>query len=162
MSSEGRPALKPGDWVHIEGMIRVGRITKLDPRRRMAEVDVGGVVWRIGLERLKTTETAAELGERLARENLPPAVTLPQIESADTVDLHGLTVEAGLELLDKFVDSAVVNRLDTVKIIHGHGSGKLRDAVRRYLTAHPAVRRFQFGAPWEGGLAVTVVWLGRP
>lgn len=153
--------LKPGDWVNIEGMIRVGRIVAIEIRRRIAEVDVGGVIWRIKLDRLRTTADAAELGPRLARENLPPAISIPHIESSDTIDLHGLTVEEGIEQLDKFVDSAIVNRLEFIKIIHGHGSGRLRNAVRHHLTQHPGVLRFQFGAPWQGGLAVTLVWLGR-
>lgn len=153
--------LEPGAWVNIEGMIRVGRILAIDVRRRIAEVDVGGITWSIKLNRLRASADAAELGERLARENLPPAVSIPQIESSDAVDLHGLTVEEAIEVLDKFVDSAIVNRLEFIKIIHGHGSGKLRNAVRRYLTNHSGVLRFQFGAPWQGGLAVTLVWLGR-
>jgi DNA mismatch repair protein MutS2 len=75
------------------------------------------------------------------------------------IDLHGLIVEDAMELLDKFIDSAIVNRAATVKIIHGHGSGRLRNAVRKYLDAHPNVTGYQFGAPWEGGLAVTVARL---
>lgn len=153
--------LKPGDWVRIEGMLRVGRIRAIDPRRRIAEVEVGGVTWRIRLDRLVTSADATELGQRLARENQPPVFSIPHIESTDAVDLHGLRVEEGIEALDKFVDSAIVNRLELIKIIHGHGSGRLRNAVREYLTSHPGVLRFQFGAPWQGGLAVTLVWLGR-
>jgi len=153
--------LQPGAWVNIEGMIRVGRIVAIDARRRIAEVDVGGVIWRIRLDRLRASAGATEFGERITRENLRPAISIPRIESSDTVDLHGLTVEDGLEHLDKFIDSAIVNRMEFIKIIHGHGSGRLRNAVRHYLTNHPGVVRFQFGAPWQGGLAVTLVWLGR-
>lgn len=159
MDTDNHPSIQAGDWVEIDGLLRVGRVLRLDPRQRIAEVNIAGVVWRIAVRRLRRSATAEERGERIARENLPPPISLPAIPTSDVLDLHGLTVEDGMEQLDKFVDSAVVNRLQTIKIIHGHGSGRLRNAVSQYLKAHPAIRRFQFGAPWEGGFAVTIAYL---
>ncbi len=152
-------SIQPGDWVEIDSLLRVGQVLRFDSNHRIAEVSVAGVVWRIAVDRLKPSPSAKERGERIARENLPPSISLPSIPSTDVVDLHGLTVEDGLELLDKFVDSAVVNQFHSIKIIHGHGSGRLRNAVSRYLGSHPGVLRFQFGAPWEGGFAVTIAYL---
>lgn len=160
-SNRAANPVRPGDWVEIDGFLRVGRILTLDVARGQAEVDVAGIVWNAPIGKLRKTARARELGERQARENRPPAITVPSISGTDVIDLHGLRVEEGMEVLDKFVDTAVVNRLETIKIIHGHGSGRLRKAVRDYLLAHPSVRDFQFGAPWEGGLAVTIVRLGR-
>lgn len=160
-STDDGGSLQPGDWVEIDGFLRVGRLVKLDAGRGTAEVEVAGIVWSARLNRLRRTAHAREVGERQSRENRPPAISIPAIAGGDELDLHGMRVEEGMEALDKFVDTAVVNRLETIKIIHGHGSGRLRKAVRDYLLAHPCVRDFQFGAPWEGGLAVTVVRLGR-
>jgi DNA mismatch repair protein MutS2 len=151
--------LRPGDWVEIEGFLRPGRVKRLISSGRSAEIEVGGLVWKVDVRRLRPSAAARDAGERVERENRPPAISLPVIPGADVIDLHGLTVEDAMERLDKFIDSAIVNRAETVKIIHGHGSGRLRTAVRKYLDAHPCIVGYQFGAPWEGGLAVTMVRL---
>lgn len=73
------------------------------------------------------------------------------------IDLHGSRVEEGLELLDRFLDRAMLYDEREVSVIHGHGSGLLKNAVRAYLKKSPYVARFRLGDPWEGGDAVTVV-----
>lgn len=155
------PDYQPGDWVEIEGFLRAGRIKTVDVQRHFAEVEVSGIVWKVKLDRLRRSASARERGERAARENQPPAYTLPVLAGSDVIDLHGVTVEEGLALLDKFLDTALVNDCSSVKIIHGHGSGRLRTAVRAFIATHPNVADYRFGAPWEGGFAVTIVHLGR-
>lgn len=159
MDADDNPPVRPGDWVEIDGLLRVGQVRGFDPNQRVAEVSIGGVVWRIAMNRLKPSASAREYGERVGSENRPPPISIPAIQTSDVVDLHGLTVEDGMERLDKFIDSAIVNDLASIKIIHGHGSGRLRNAVSHYLSEHPGVLRYQFGAPWEGGLAVTIAYL---
>lgn len=149
-----------GEWVLIEGFLRPGRIASIDAGRRVAEVEVAGIVWRVKTSRLRRSVGARELGERSMGENRPPAVSIPAMSGTDVIDLHGLRVEDALDQLDKFVDTALVLNFSTIKIIHGHGSGRLRNAARDFLANHPYVLNFRFGAPWEGGLAVTVVRLG--
>lgn len=75
------------------------------------------------------------------------------------IDLHGNTVEDALELLDRFLDRAVLSSVMEVTVIHGHGSGKLKNAVRQHLMTSPYVAKHHAGGPWDGGDAVTVVIL---
>jgi DNA mismatch repair protein MutS2 len=157
---KSRDVIQPGQWVEIEGFLRPGRVLRLIGTGRMAEVEVGGVTWKVEARRLRATPGARAAGERHERESRSSGVSLPVVDGGEVIDLHGLIVEDAMERLDKFVDNAIVNRSETLKIIHGHGSGRLRKAVRAYLDAHPHVIGYQFGAPWEGGLAVTVVRLG--
>ena len=76
-------------------------------------------------------------------------------------ELHliGQRVEPALEEMDAFLDQATLSGLGEVRIVHGHGSGRLRDALRERLRKHPAVVAARPGAPNEGGNGATVVTL---
>lgn len=76
-----------------------------------------------------------------------------------TIDLHGEFVEEGIERLDRFLDQAMLSIQNDVKVIHGHGGGRLKSAVRTYLKTSPYVSETRSGEPWEGGDAVTIVIL---
>ncbi|MCX7625639.1 MAG: Smr/MutS family protein, partial [Candidatus Sumerlaeaceae bacterium] len=58
--------------------------------------------------------------------------------------------------LEKFLDTAYAHGLPCEKIIHGHGSGKLRKAIEKFLDDHPCVEKRRVGLAGEGGGAVTV------
>jgi len=73
------------------------------------------------------------------------------------LDIRGENVEDSLPRIDKYLDDAVMNRIARVTIIHGKGTGVLRNGVRRHLSNHPHVRTWTSGGPGEGGDGVTVV-----
>ncbi len=75
------------------------------------------------------------------------------------LDLHAQRVEEALEQVERFLDQATVLGEYQVIVIHGHGTGKLKIAVRDYLANSPYVDSFHAGNPWEGGDGVTVVTL---
>ena len=78
---------------------------------------------------------------------------------ASSLDLRGARVEEALELLDRYVDDAARADAGRVTIIHGHGSGAMRDAVRQALGSHPLVREWRPGERGEGGDGATIVSL---
>ncbi|PKL76774.1 MAG: hypothetical protein CVV27_08555 [Candidatus Melainabacteria bacterium HGW-Melainabacteria-1] len=80
--------------------------------------------------------------------------------SSDACDLHGLTVDEALPLLDKFLDTAYFQGLNPVRVVHGKGTSALRRAVHRQLDALSYVRGYRLGHPGEGDSGVTVVELG--
>lgn len=75
------------------------------------------------------------------------------------LNLIGQRVEPALEEMDTFLDQAMLSGRGEVRIVHGHGSGRLRDAVRERLRKHAAVVASRPGAPNEGGNGATVVTL---
>ncbi len=75
------------------------------------------------------------------------------------LDLHGCRVEEGLEILDDYLDKAYCYGLSPIRIVHGHGTGKLRKAVREHLRRHPQVKSFKPGDIFSGGEGCTVVYL---
>jgi DNA mismatch repair protein MutS2 len=146
--------LAPGDWVEIEGMAGVGRVTSVDARRKKARVQVGEHEWTLPLGRLRRTDEAPaqDRPTNLVRVTGARAVL-------HEIDLHGMIVEDALAAADRAIDQAVVGNLRQLRIIHGHGTGALRTAIRRMLATHPQVERYRFGDPHEGGLACTVAEL---
>jgi len=81
-------------------------------------------------------------------------------ESApDEVRLRRLTVDEALMKLDRFLNDAFVAGLYQVKVIHGKGTGTLREAVREELATHSLVKSYRPGGYGEGGAGVTIVEL---
>lgn len=73
--------------------------------------------------------------------------------------LVGQRVEPALQRLDRFLDKSLLASIGSVRIIHGHGSGRLRNAVRDHLKGHPAVSTHRPGKAQEGGDGATIVAL---
>ncbi len=72
-------------------------------------------------------------------------------------DVRGCNLEEALMAVDLFLDGAVLNRLRSVSIIHGKGTGILRAGIHKHLKSHPAVKEFRLGHYGEGEDGVTIV-----
>lgn len=77
------------------------------------------------------------------------------------IHLRRLTVDEALFKLDRYLNDAFLAGLTTVRVIHGKGTGTLRQAVREELKSHPLVKSFRPAEPREGGAGVTVVDLAN-
>ena len=84
------------------------------------------------------------------------ANTTPAI---DEVHLRRLTVDEALFRLDKYLNDAFMAGLCQVRVIHGKGTGVLRQVIREQLAKHPLVKSYRPGGYGEGGAGVTIVEL---
>lgn len=146
---------KVGDRVEV-GLLRLqGVVQALSGRD--AEVDVNGKRMRVKLGELRKVGGAAAPATPSVR------VTLASRgEAAGTkTDLNviGCTVDEAIDRADKFLDEAAMQELRTVRVIHGHGTGRLRQALSGYLNTHPLVLRAAPAPNDLGGSAVTLVEL---
>ena len=78
---------------------------------------------------------------------------------SNEVHLRRLTVEEALLKLDKYLDDALMAGLWQVRVVHGKGTGTLRQVVHRVLAKHPLVKSYRLGGYGEGGAGVTIVEL---
>ena len=135
-----------------------------------AYVTMGAARMRVALEDLRHLPGPAPKGAKAkprARDVEPPeaeerteAAPGAFFRAADNVlDLRGATADEGVERADAFLDRAVRDGADAVCIIHGYGTGALRDAIRRLVEGSRYVERFRPGEREEGGDGVTVAWL---
>ena len=85
--------------------------------------------------------------------------TFRQAAVAPELDLRGMETLEAIPLMERYIDSAVMGKLHTVTIIHGKGTGALRQAVQQALRKNKAVKSFRLGRYGEGETGVTVVEL---
>lgn len=75
------------------------------------------------------------------------------------INLIGMTVDEAIAHLDKYLDDAYVAHLPSVRIVHGKGTGALRNAVQAHLKNQRYVKSYRMGEPSEGGAGVTIAAL---
>ena len=75
------------------------------------------------------------------------------------INILGFNVEEARITLDKYLDDCVLAGLLTVRIVHGKGTGALRDGVQKFLKTNPHVKSFRYGTFGEGEMGVTIVEL---
>ena len=79
---------------------------------------------------------------------------------SNTLDLRGQRVDSALQQTEAFIDQCSLQRISPLMIIHGHGTGAVKSAVRDFLRSCGYPARFRPGETYEGGDGVTVVELG--
>jgi len=146
-----RRTLEEGDKVLVKTLNTSGTIVSL--AKKEAEVAVGRLHMRVQLADLELLEPDEEK-EELESGGVSVNVTAaPNME----LDLRGLRVPEGLSRLDSYLDSAYLASMPWVRIIHGKGTGRMKDAVRKALDKNQRVSSWEEGKDGEGGAGVTVV-----
>lgn len=153
-----------GEKVTVGTLNAEGVVTALSESD--AEVQIGTIRVRAkmsDLVRRQTPDDGYTRGALPQREkNRKPSSTVHRPSSSSPgmeVDLRGLMSEDALDKMERYLEQAYLSGLPWVRIIHGKGTGKLRQAVRDALKGHVYVRSFEEGGPTEGGEGVTVVKL---
>jgi len=75
------------------------------------------------------------------------------------LDLHALTVDEALPVIHEYLNDACLAGFTEVRIVHGKGTGALRQVVMRELKSHPLVKSFRMGNRFEGSTGATIVEL---
>jgi DNA mismatch repair protein MutS2 len=150
-------AIAVGARVRIAGGAE-GRVVEVRDGR--AVVETGGL--RLQLPVAELTPAAGEPPGRAPAAQPPRrgGWSGPDFEASSEVDLRGVRVEEMERLLDTALDAAVLADLPGLRIIHGKGTGALREAVSERLRADRRVKSFRPGGIGEGGAGVTVAELG--
>ena len=75
------------------------------------------------------------------------------------INVIGMNVDEATFVIDKYLDDCAIAKLSPVRIVHGKGTGKLREGIHKYLKTSPHVKSFRLGTFGEGEMGVTVVEL---
>ena len=147
-----RPA-RVGDRVLVPPFNLEGVVKAIDGCH--AEVDVNGKRLRAPAKSLKVMGGApANAPAVRVQTNLAP-----REGSLSELNVIGLTVDQALERAERFLDETLVTDQRTVRLIHGHGTGRLQKAIAGFLKTHPLVATFHNAPLEQGGGGVTVVEL---
>ncbi len=145
--------LQPGDTVWVPSLQASGEVASVGATD--VEVKIGGFRMRLGQGRVELQKRGEQMAVQIRSGGKQPRPPSPGME----LDLRGLTVDDMLLELDRYLDQAYLAGLPFVRIIHGKGTGALRQAVREELRGHPLVGEFRAGENSEGGEGVTVAKL---
>jgi len=145
-------AVRPGMKVKWLKQNTVATVLEAPDSSRRVLVEVGALRSRVPLAELQQhegpTPTKMELLAKLPHFETP--ATLPEI------DLRGKRVDEALTLVDKFLDEALLAGWNEVRLLHGKGTGALRESIWNFLKKHPQILRFHEAAMGEGDYGVTV------
>jgi DNA mismatch repair protein MutS2 len=132
--------LKVGDWVRVVTLNRAGVISRIHRETKRGDVQIDNLKVKVPLSDLERTEPP--LPEDGTRDDGPKYEAAVEKVIPPEVNVVGLTVEEALPVVDKFIDDALLGGLEEVDIIHGTGTGRLREAIGKHLRHHRHVKRF--------------------
>jgi DNA mismatch repair protein MutS2 len=150
--------LQAGDQVELLGLGTVGILLETPTGKKRVRVRVG--------EAEVSTEAARIAGIGDGKDPAPtktaaPLPKLPTMATQDTnvVDVRGMSGDEAVEAVQAGLDRATLTGATAVRVIHGHGTGRLRQVLREYLKDSPYVAAFRPGERSEGGDGVTLIIL---
>ena len=150
-------ALRGGDRVFVKALGAVGEVLSVHEKKKEAEVLVGSMRLNVKEKDLRAV-SGSPRGRPVERVRVVHK-TEPILAVKTEINLLGMTVPEAIREVDAFIDRAVLAGLEEVKIIHGIGTGKLKEGIRRHLREMPNVQEFRAGAYGEGEAGVTIVKL---
>jgi DNA mismatch repair protein MutS2 len=149
--------VKVGDSVHVRSLGHDGVVVQVAARQGKARVRAGSIELDVAI-----ADLYAPLGKGAEKSRRPAAAAWKMDAAEDgerELKLIGLRVDEALDLLEPFLNHAALGGMREVRVIHGLGTGRLRDAVREFLARHPLVDGYRAGEPHEGRDGATVVTL---
>jgi DNA mismatch repair protein MutS2 len=151
------PALKVGDRVRLRRGGSVGQV--IEVKAKSVRMRAGGLTLTVKpseLERLAPNPTPKQAHRNPARTNAAATGHAVRIGS-NTLDMRGMRVEEGMTAAEAFFDKAMLTGHDAVFLLHGHGTGALKQALRGWLRSSVYVASFEPACEEQGGDAFTMV-----
>lgn len=150
--------LAAGQTIYIPHLKVKGTI--IDPPDSEGNVRVQAGILKMTLQ-AKQVQIASVLEDQ-RRESFTGTIASSKAQTiSQELDLRGLTIDDAEFVLGKYLDDARLAGLERVRLIHGKGTGALRQAVQNYLKNHPEIRSFSLAGYHEGGTGVTIALLRK-
>jgi DNA mismatch repair protein MutS2 len=148
--------IETGQAVFVKSLNQDATLLSMPDKNKNVQVQVGLLKTTIKIDKI------AKSGKKFINESEKThssgkSFRLNRSNISNTLDLRGMKVEEALNKTDIYLDEASLANLTPVYIIHGHGTGALRHAIREYLSSSPYVSKFRPGEQTEGGNGVSVV-----
>ncbi|MBZ4644836.1 MAG: endonuclease MutS2 [Clostridia bacterium] len=149
--------LKPGDSVLITTLNQKGNIISIPDENGEAQVQVGIMKINVHVSNLRLIEDSKD---QMVSSTGAGKISIAKSAHISTeLDLRGQTLDEALLNTDKYLDDAALAGLQQVTIIHGKGTGALRNGIHNMLKTHSHVKSFRLGKYGEGETGVTIVEL---
>ena len=149
--------VKVNDVFIVKGINQEVTLLSLPDKNKNIFVQMGNIKTKIKQDKLAVYNKS--LIKPTIKKPVKPSnnFELKRYTMSSTLDLRGFRVEEALDELEAYLDKASMVNLTPVYIIHGHGTGALKSAVRDFLETSPYVAKYRVGENAEGGDGVSVV-----
>ena len=147
--------IKPNLKVYITNLKQNGIVISNINKNNEVQVQIGLIKTSININYL---EPAKKLQNDLTVSPLKSNNRILKTKNISSeINVIGLNVEEAIPIVDKFIDDCILAKLDTARIVHGKGTGKLRSGIHSFLKKHPKIESFRVGTYGEGEMGVTII-----
>ena len=148
--------IKPNTIVYIPSFDKNGTILSYPNQSKKVNIQIDNIKTNLHISELSKVKSIDTISDNIIikkHSNFSPK----KVETE--LNINGLNIEESTFLVDKFLDNAVISKLENVRIVHGKGTGALGKGIQNYLKSHPHVKSFRYGTFGEGEMGVTIVEL---
>ena len=136
-----------------------GTVISLPNRSNEVKMQVGNAQMNIKLKDLSIVNKTVNNKKQGSSKSSISFTNNKAKTASSEINVIGLTVDEAIPIIDKYLDDCSMAKLEHVRIIHGKGTGKLRDGIKAFLKKNTHVKSFRPGTFGEGEMGVTVVYL---
>lgn len=156
--------IKENTMVFVSNLGQEGIVLSLNTKSDEAIVQIGSMKMNVPIKFLEKSKNFSNISKNSKSNNISnlgySGISKSKIAKTE-INVIGQNVEDAIFIIDKFLDDSKLAKLQTVRIIHGKGTGKLRKGIWNFLKKHPHVKSFRAGTFGEGEMGVTVVELKK-
>ena len=147
--------IQPNSKVWSKDLQKEGVVVSHVSKDNQVVVQFGSIKMNLPVENLEIRENVSNTSNQKTTVSVK---TISKTRTAKTeINVIGLNVEEAIFVVDKFLDDSSLAKLQQVRIVHGKGTGKLRNGIHQFLKKNPHVKSFRLGTFGEGEMGVTVV-----
>lgn len=148
---------KIGDSVHVLSMNLTGTVSTLPNQKGDLFVQMGILRSQVNINDLELIDEPVITGPNIKKTSSGRIKMSKSAAISPEINLIGKTTDEAIPLLDKYLDDAYLSHLPSVRVVHGRGTGALRNAVHAHLKKQKYVKSFRLGVFGEGETGVTIV-----
>lgn len=150
-----RSLIVPNTKVYVTTLMQNGIVISKINKNDEVQIQIGLIKTNINIKYL---EPAKKIKDDITSPEVfsKPRVNKTKIANSE-LNVIGLTTYEAIPLVDKFLDDCFLAKLQTARIVHGKGTGRLRTEIQKFLKKHPKVKSYRSGTYGEGEMGVTIV-----
>ena len=142
--------------VHVDTLNQDATILSLPNNSNMVSIQIGNMKMNVKISDLSYSKSKGNKENNIFKKYNS---INKSINFNPELNVIGLNVDEALFIIDKYIDDALLAKINTIRIVHGKGTGKLRNGIHNYLKSNKRVKSFRLGLYGEGENGVTVVEL---
>ena len=151
--------LKVGMKIKLSNFNDIANITSLSGKKNVLQVQVGNIKTNISLDDIVEINIKDNKNTKNANSKASSITSFKSKEVTPEINVIGQNIEEACFVIDKYLDDCAIAKLSPVRIVHGKGTGKLREGIHNFLRKNSHVKSFRLGTFGEGEMGVTVVEL---